>query len=218
MADKYPNFDALSRNETSGIDFRILLRRGKAAFAIVAPHGGGIEAGTSEIADAIACEEFSLYAFDGLKRSGNSDLHITSTRFDEPLCLMVVGQSDVIITIHGEASEDGEGVFLGGLDDELGPTIGTALQDRGFDVRIHPNPELQGREPGNVCNRGRSGKGVQLELSRAVRKEMFLSVEPEGRKHTTSRFSAFVDALRRVLTDNAQLVQEANGVQGEPSI
>jgi len=199
MADKYPDFDALSRNETSGTDFRIRLRRAKTAFALVAPHGGGIEAGTSEIADAIACEEFSFYAFDGLKRSGNSDLHITSTRFDEPLCLTVVGQSDIVITIHGEASEDGEGVFLGGLDEQLGPAIGTALQNTGFDVRRHPNPELQGREPENVCNRGRSGKGVQLELSRAVRKEMFLSLTPEGRKHTTARFSAFVDALRRTL-------------------
>jgi phage replication-related protein YjqB (UPF0714/DUF867 family) len=213
MADKYPNFEVLSRNETSGIDFRILLRRSKAAFAIVAPHGGGIEAGTSEIADAIAGEEFSFYAFEGLKRAKNSDLHITSTRFDEPMCLTVVGQSDIIITIHGEASEDGEGVFLGGLDDELGPTIGAALQDSGFDVRKHPNPELQGREPENVCNRGRSGKGVQLELSRAVRKEMFLSLQPEGRKHTTPRFSAFVDAVRRILNDEVQLVGTAEGLQ-----
>jgi phage replication-related protein YjqB (UPF0714/DUF867 family) len=209
MADKYPNFEALSRNETSGVDFRILLRQARTAFAIVAPHGGGIEAGTSEIADAIAGEGLSFYSFDGLKRSKNSDLHITSTRFDEPMCLKVVGQSDVVITIHGEASEDGEGVLLGGLDDELGPVIGAELQGSGFDVRKHPNPGLQGLEPENVCNRGRSGKGVQLELSRAVRKEMFLSLEPEGRKHTTSRFSTFVDALRRILNDKVQLARTA---------
>src|SRR5918912_1062843 len=79
MADKYPNFEVLSRNETSGIDFRILVRQAAAAFAIVAPHGGGIEPGTSEIADAIAAEEFSFYAFEGLKSSGNGVLHITST-------------------------------------------------------------------------------------------------------------------------------------------
>src|ERR1700751_5461056 len=177
MADKYPNFEALSRNETSGVDFRILLRQARTAFAIVAPHGGGIEEGTSEIADPIAGEGLSFYSFDGLKRSKNSDLHITSTRFDEPMCLKVVGQSDVVITIHGEASEDGEGVLLGGLDDELGPVFGGELQGSGFYFCKHPNPGLQGLEPENVCNRGRSGKGVQLELSRAVRKEMFLSLE-----------------------------------------
>ena len=57
MADKYRNFDQLSRNESSGIDFRILVRRARTAFAIVAPHGGGIEPGTSEIADSIAALE-----------------------------------------------------------------------------------------------------------------------------------------------------------------
>ena len=62
MADKYPAFDTLSQNETVGIDFRILGRRAGAALAIVAPHGGGIEPATSEIADAIAAEDFSFYA------------------------------------------------------------------------------------------------------------------------------------------------------------
>ena len=58
MADRYPNFEVLSLNETSGIDFRILARGARAGFAVIAPHGGGIEPGTSEIADAIAAEEF----------------------------------------------------------------------------------------------------------------------------------------------------------------
>ena len=56
MADQYENFEELSQNETVGVDFRILARRARAAFDIVAPHGGGIEPGTSEIADAIAGE------------------------------------------------------------------------------------------------------------------------------------------------------------------
>ena len=63
----------------------------------------------------------------------------------------------------------------------------------------HPDPALQGREPTNVCNRGTSGKGVQLELSRAVRKEMFASLSRDGRTHPTARFYSFVDALRNVL-------------------
>src|SRR5215204_7667794 len=105
MADKYPDFETLSRNERAGIDFGILVRRAKPAFAIVSPHGGGIEPGTSEIADATASSELSYYAFEGLKSSGNSDLHITSTRFDEPLCLTLVGESEVVVTIHGEHSD-----------------------------------------------------------------------------------------------------------------
>ena len=105
MADKYPNFDVLSRSEISGIDYQISVRRAGDAFAIVAPHGGGIEPGTSEIADAIAAGEFSFYAFEGLKSSGNTDLHITSTRFDEPMCLTLIRQSDIVLTLHGEDSD-----------------------------------------------------------------------------------------------------------------
>jgi phage replication-related protein YjqB (UPF0714/DUF867 family) len=203
MADKYRNFEELSRNETSGIDFRILVRGARASLAVVAVHGGGIEPGTSEIADCIAGEEFSFYAFEGLKSRGNTDLHITSTRFDEPMCLTLVARSEVVLTLHGEESEaDGEGVFLGGLDDTLGTRLCVALEARGFDVRRHPDPRLQGLDTDNVCNRGSSGRGVQLELSSAVRKTMFQSLSREGRKHPTARFTDFVDALRGVLDDN----------------
>ena len=108
MADKYPNFATLARHERSGIDYRVLVRRARPAFDIIAPHGGGIEPGTSEIADAIAGEKYSFYAFEGLKPSGNADLHLTSTRFDEPLCLAVLGDSSLALTVHGEHSvEDG---------------------------------------------------------------------------------------------------------------
>ena len=200
MADKYPNFEELSRNETSGIDFRILVRQATSAFAIVTPHGGGIEPGTAEIADAIAAEDFSFYAFEGLKPAGNADLHITSTYFDEPMCLNVVELSNIVITIHGEHSEeDGEGVFLGGRDEKLGRRLGAALKSKDFAVSKHSDPQLQGLESKNLCNRGASGKGVQLELSRSVRKEMFSSLSREGRKHTTTRFCAFIDALRSVM-------------------
>jgi len=112
MADKYRNFAELARSESSGIDYDVLVRRARPAFAIIAPHGGGIEPGTSEIADAVADRTHSFYAFEGLKPSGNTDLHITSTRFDEPMCLTVLGHTEVVVTLHGEHSEDdGEGVF-----------------------------------------------------------------------------------------------------------
>jgi phage replication-related protein YjqB (UPF0714/DUF867 family) len=213
MPDKFSGFEELSQNETAGKDYRILLRQGRAEFAIVAPHGGGIEAGTSEIAVAIAGEEFSLYDFEALKPSGNHDLHITATRFDEPMCLTVIGRSQTVVTIHGEHSEaDGEGVFVGGLNHILGISLGDALKAKGFDIRKHPDPKLQGLEPKNLCNRGISAKGVQFELSRSVRQAMFSSLLPEGRKHTTARFGAFVDAVRSVLAE--QTASLASNVSG----
>ncbi len=202
MADTYPNFAALEKHERSGIDYSVFVRRAEPAFAVVAPHGGGIEPGTSEIADAIAFQRWSFYAFEGLKRSGNRVLHITSTCFDEPMCLTLVGNTNRVVTIHGEESdEDGEGVFVGGLDVELGTSIGDLLRTRGFDVRKHPDPDLQGVDPKNICNRGAAGAGVQLELSQAVRKTLFESLTREGRKQRKPRFTIFVDAVARCLAD-----------------
>src|SRR5262249_53603384 len=63
MADTYRNFAALARKERSGIDYDVLVRRARTAFAIVAPHGGGIEAGMSELADAVAGATHSFYTF-----------------------------------------------------------------------------------------------------------------------------------------------------------
>jgi phage replication-related protein YjqB (UPF0714/DUF867 family) len=200
MPDTYCNFAELARHEKAGIDYDVLVRRARPAFAIVAPHGGGIEPGTSEIADAIAGPAFSFYTFEGLKSKENAVLHITSTRFDEPMCLTLLSQSSVVLTLHGEHSEeDGEGVFVGGLDEVLGAQIGTALTRKGFDVRKHRNRKLQGLEPNNLCNRGTSNAGVQLELSKAVRKTLFKSLTRKGRKEKTERFDVFVNAVRTVV-------------------
>jgi phage replication-related protein YjqB (UPF0714/DUF867 family) len=210
MADTYPNFYLLSQHEAPGVDFRIRMVRAGAAHAIVAPHGGGIEPGTSEVAEAIAGPTRSFYAFEGLKESGNGVLHITSTRFDEPTGITLVGQSEVVVTVHGEGSAGGgEAVFLGGRHEELRLLIGSALEARGFDVRGHSDPDLQGREPCNLCNRGRSARGVQLEMSLALRRTMFDSLTRAGREHPTERFEAFVEAVSGAL--DGPLRQHANG-------
>jgi phage replication-related protein YjqB (UPF0714/DUF867 family) len=160
--DKYPDFEALAEAEAAGVDYRIVLRRDSLAFALVSPHGGGIEPGTSEIADAIAGDDHSFYAFEGLKSSRNSDLHVTSTRFDEPMCLALLDHCGRVVTIHGEQrSDDGEPVFVGGLDEAFGRRLSRSLRSQGFDVRTHPDPDLRGREPENLCNRGTTGAGVQ---------------------------------------------------------
>ena len=116
------------------------------------------------------------------------------------MCLVLLGHTNRVVTIHGEESDDeGEGVFVGGLDDDLGTSIGACLTAEGFNVRKHPDPNLQGLDPQNICNRGAAGAGVQLELSRAVRETLFESLTREGRKHPTARFKTFVDAVARSL-------------------
>lgn len=197
MADTYKTFDALKDGERRR-SFGIRTRRGTAT-AIIAPHGGSIEAGTSEIADRIAGDVFSFYAFEGRKGSGNRRLHITSTNFDEPVCCEILARSESVVSIHGEGSPQ-KIVFLGGSDTQAGRHIRQALQAAGFVVRIHSNRLLQGTERRNVCNRGITGRGVQLELSKGLRRSFFAGLSRVGRRKTTKDFAKFVKAVRSALT------------------
>jgi phage replication-related protein YjqB (UPF0714/DUF867 family) len=200
MSDKYKDFADLARHEAAGVDYRILARAAQPGLVVVAPHGGGIEPGTSEVANAVAADDFGFYAFEGLKSQGNGDLHITSTRFDEPVCLSLIGRSQVVLTIHGEHGQaDGPVTFVGGLHLALRRRVTAALRLRGFIVERHPSPDLQGLEPNNLCNRGQAGKGVQLELSRELRLQMFESLSRQGRQRIRPKFRAFVAALRSVV-------------------
>lgn len=197
MPDKYNSFSALAKSETLGRDFlvRRLVRPG--ATVVIAPHGGGIEPGTSELAEAIAGEDFSFYTFEGIKAAGNRDLHITSTRFDEPKCLALVRISPQVIAIHGEESES-QAVFLGGLAAETLTSLRHALTTSGFRVETHDNHALQGRNTANICNRGQNARGIQLELSNGLRRSFFQSLSTRhGRQTKTESFDRFVAAVRR---------------------
>ena len=63
---------------------------------------------------------------------------------------------------------DEEKAFLGGLDTRLRDSIVEALRNArvGAETDGHPFP---GRDPLNVCNRGASMTGVQIELTAAIR-------------------------------------------------
>ncbi len=78
--DMYANFAALNAMEREGVDFCVcVVPRETISTVILAPHGGGIELGTSEVAKQIAGEDLSCATFEGRKPTGNSHLHITST-------------------------------------------------------------------------------------------------------------------------------------------
>ena len=67
-ADKYASFARLAEHERAGTDHRIHARPTQSGTLIIAPHGGGIERGTSELAAAVAADDLSLYVFEGTKR------------------------------------------------------------------------------------------------------------------------------------------------------
>ncbi len=66
--DKYANYDDLKQHEREGEDYVILSREGISRIAVIAPHGGGIEPGTVDIADGTTGSKHSFYAFKGIKR------------------------------------------------------------------------------------------------------------------------------------------------------
>ena len=183
--DRYPDFGTLAANETEGVDFRIHVEaRPHSPVAVIAPHGGSIERRTSAIARAIARDDFNLYLFEGLDADGSFDtLHITSHRFDEPSCLELVAVSDTVVAVHG-CGGSAPRVMLGGRDRALAREFGSALAANGVDVALsdHRYPGTHSR---NICNRGRAGRGVQIEMTDGLRGG---SDEP-----------AAVDAIRNVL-------------------
>jgi phage replication-related protein YjqB (UPF0714/DUF867 family) len=197
MPDKYKSFSELDEKEKRDVDFCIRLQERIGTTAVIAPHGGGIEPGTSEIAEAIAGENLSFYSFEGIKSTGNRDLHITSTRFDEPQCVALVKASPRILSIHGEDSEQ-QVAFLGGRDTAMLKRLHDSLVGVGFVVETHKNPALQGTDEANICNRGR-GSGVQIELSNGLRSSFFPSLSRKGRLTKTQRFEQFVNAVRAVI-------------------
>jgi phage replication-related protein YjqB (UPF0714/DUF867 family) len=193
MADQYHSFAALSAREREGVHYRVRVTPRPSPIAILAPHGGWIEPGSSEAAEAIAGTSFSLYCFESLmKRAKGDGLHITSTRFDEPRALRLVAASHIVVGVHGRKDgSDEASIWVGGLHEALRELVCAALLDGGFRARpVGEGHPLAGRDPANICNRGRAGAGVQLELPRALR----ISFSEE-----TSRRDAFGAAVRRAL-------------------
>lgn len=197
--DTYTNFAELAQHETAGLDYIIRWRYGRSPLAVIAPHGGGIEVGTAELADAVAGSEHSFYAFSGIKAGGNGVLHITSHRFDEPTGLRVVARVEVALAIHGHHDRTNEFIAVGGRNGALKERIQQNLAAAGFDVSTANQNGLQAKHPQNLCNRCRSGRGVQLEISRAVREKMFNHLYPSLGRDRTHHFFQFVTALRAAL-------------------
>lgn len=169
LAASYRGFADLANAQTEGTDYRVLVRPiANSSIAVIAPHGGRIEQYTSDIARGVAERGFNLYLFEGIRQAGNySALHLTSHRFDEPRCLSLLSMCDHVVAIHGCGGDD-QRVLLGGLDEALKLAVGQALSGLGVEVRSDGH-QFPANDPNNVCNRGRRGVGVQIELTMGLR-------------------------------------------------
>ena len=107
MADKYRSLEELMKVEKEGFDYRIRLCERNHEVTVVAPHGGRIEPGTSEVAESIAGSDWNKFLFEGIKPSKNRSLHVTSTRFRHPELDLLLRKSRVAESLLDELEKEG---------------------------------------------------------------------------------------------------------------
>lgn len=147
---------------------------------IFAPHGGGIEPGTEEIARAVAqATGATLYVLSAKRPSGNTALHVSaehmlagiSTKLDSAVKACRLG-----IAIHGHGRTKGHPIYVSGLAaravkvaaDSIRNAIGANWEV--VDELSKVPKELAGQHKDNIVNRPRE-HGIQIELPRALRDE-----------------------------------------------
>lgn len=189
MADRYANFAQLRIGKIEGVDYRICVTERQSSAAVIAPHGGLIEPDTSEIATAIAGENHSLYCFEGLRKQPHGELHITSTRFDEPKCLNLIARCPIIVATHGMKGNV-DAVDVGGLDTSLRDAIHAGLGAACFRSKIVESGDHAAVSTCNVCNKGQSGRGVQLEIAKSLRTTLVSNPD---------RLRAFAESVRTAI-------------------
>jgi phage replication-related protein YjqB (UPF0714/DUF867 family) len=200
MADLYANFAALAAATVKGVDWRLDIRKQRSSAISIAIHGGGIEIGTTELASGVAafCRH-NFYSFEALRPSNNGELHITSTNFDEPTALDMVGNSNYCFSFHGMADIT-PGVpqtYVGGLDTVNRDAVIAALTAAGFNASTGTS-ELDGSDPTNITNKNRRLAGVQLELSTQQRTNFFTPDWTRSSRETGTRTEEFYRYVRAI--------------------
>ncbi|MFI1153885.1 poly-gamma-glutamate hydrolase family protein [Streptomyces sp. NPDC020817] len=171
--------------------------------AILAPHGGGIEAGTSELCLAIAgyshkegpsatmpapvsgLVQRDYWMFESL--INDDALHVTSTHCDDPAALAVCANNLYAVSLHGFSPKEGpkKQILIGGRDRRLMANLAWAFDKYGLVLRgdnadlsvqvtmATADSKINGDDPQNFVNRTRTGAGAQLEISTELRRAMF---------------------------------------------
>jgi phage replication-related protein YjqB (UPF0714/DUF867 family) len=193
---------------------------------ILAPHGGGIEPGTSELCLAVAGYHpanlpqvppagvtYDYWMFEGVRELGNAALHVRSTGCDDRVAVALCAGSLNALSLHGfdpapEFPEDEQIVLVGGGNAALMELLLAGLRDANIKrLAAGAGGELDGDDPCNIVNRTlpvgdppRPLRGAQLELSTPLREAMFTEHSRPRRKHTTTQlFWTFVAVCRDAL-------------------
>ncbi|MEU8473768.1 poly-gamma-glutamate hydrolase family protein [Streptomyces hygroscopicus] len=217
MPDLYSSYTDLAAHEVEGVAYeRRSVPVASATWCSIAIHGGGIEAGSGEMARYVAAGRMQHYEFAGTLPSGNSRLHVTSTHFDEPIAEGIVFNARRCLSFHGYTGAAGiPETSLGGLDTDTAARIGDALTRAGFRV-VTAAQEINGSDPANIANRTLLGAGVQLEMSNALRASFFpggdLSRAMRDSGQRTPVFYAYANAVLSAYNNQGMIAQSSINV------
>ncbi|WP_366597608.1 poly-gamma-glutamate hydrolase family protein [Bacillus velezensis] len=199
--DVYRNFAELQANEPE-TNYNIFATDHATPVLILAPHGGSIEGGTSELSRELS-NDYSTYLFESLKTSNGFDLHITSTHFDEPTALDMTARHQRVISLHGY-SDSTEHIIVGGTDPVRGQTLVNRLNAAGFSAElVGAGHRFAGESSANIANKCITGESLQIELSTGLRKSMFGKFSLNGRAGTeTVTFYKFSGLMSEFINEN----------------
>ncbi len=235
-ADTYASNTALYSDPalTEGVDYGRRSRRhlvddqdpaaraGIVRTTVIAPHGGGIEGGTSELCLAVAGYHpadlaptpaagpvHDFWMFEGMRSSGYTALHVTSTHCDDTLARAMCAGSLNVLSLHGcTAAQAGletgaRAVLVGGLNATLRQYLMEEFATAGIRaVTASGEEEIAGISPENICNRSLLGMGAQLEITTDLRTAMFTpgkNTRTDRATNTLPLFWTFTTAVRTAL-------------------
>jgi len=197
---------------------------------IMAPHGGSIETGTTELALATAgftddfndspatSATYDYFVFNGKNDPNpNRDLHVTARHYDDPVARELVQNSLISLAFHGckdhqaihepghevelEEGEEYKACLIGGLDEPFKISLKEKLVEAGFITVITGINDLDGRNPENIINKNKRMAGAQFELTTSFRSSLFGDDSFDGRRQTTnSDFWLFVNTVRECIS------------------
>jgi phage replication-related protein YjqB (UPF0714/DUF867 family) len=187
---------------------------------IIAPHGGGIEFGTSELCLAVAGYHpatlevtppggvtYDYWMFEGIRSSDNSRLHVTSTHCDDGVALSLCAGSLNVLAQHGCTTEqagldeNAQAVLVGGRNALLKRALLLEFSEKEiWAIDAIDHGAINGDDQTNIANRTLLGMGGHLEITGPLRLAMFDRNTREERKNTTTCvFWRFVEACRNAI-------------------
>src|SRR5699024_387972 len=195
------SFEKLESEEVENEDYTINSKDTGSDTLLIAIHGGGLEPGTTELVEYIAKENnYSYYTFNGIKKSGNRKMHITSTDYDEPLALELVNKSLITLSFHGYDEPNKKHTYVGRLDTALVKKVNGKLNEDNFSASIEQE-RIDASEKDNIVNQNNKNKFAQIELSTDKREKFFknISLSRKNRKNKQSAFYAYIKSIEKVL-------------------